>query len=217
VSVSEGGKSQRPGAPTPSATETPHQTELPEGFRSVDSSKAIGSGRFTAIREERAAAASQIQRTMKAWRAASGAAGKAGVPTGGGGSPLPPSVRSKMEPRLGADFGGVRVHTGGESAEAAKSFGARAFTVGDDVHFNAGEFAPGTKEGDKLLAHELTHVVQGQKSGVQRKAEHDDKGKGGEEKGAEVPIRTSLPKRKPTKRRSRSAMIFTEETRKTRR
>jgi hypothetical protein len=78
-----------------------------------------------------------------------------------------------MEPHLGADLSGVRVHTGGDSAKAASAFGARAFTVGSDVHFNAGEFAPGSKEGDKLLAHELTHVVQGQKSGIQRKVDDD--------------------------------------------
>jgi Domain of unknown function (DUF4157) len=92
------------------------------------------------------------------------------------------------QPKLGADLSSVRVHTSGESADAAKGVGARAFTVGDDVHFNAGEFQPGTKEGDKLLAHELTHVVQGQKSGIQRKAEGDEKGeteKGGDEKGGD--------------------------------
>jgi hypothetical protein len=75
-----------------------------------------------------------------------------------------------MEPLLGGDLSGVRVHTGGESGQASESLGARAFTVGNDVHFGAGEFAPGSKEGDKLLGHELTHVVQGQRSGVQRKA-----------------------------------------------
>jgi hypothetical protein len=104
-----------------------------------------------------------------------GAGGQPGVPKGAGAS-LPSSVRAKMEPRLGADLSGVRIHTGGESAKAAQGFGARAFTVGSDVHFNAGEFSPGTKEGDKLLAHELTHVVQGQKSGVQRKADDGDHG-----------------------------------------
>jgi hypothetical protein len=89
----------------------------------------------------------------------------------GGGTSLPGDVREKMEPRLGADLSRVRVHTGGDSQKAAGDFGARAFTVGDDVHFNAGEFKPGTKDGDHLIAHELTHVVQGQKSGIQRKAE----------------------------------------------
>jgi hypothetical protein len=80
-----------------------------------------------------------------------------------------------MEKTLGADLSGVRVHTGGDSADAAESLGARAFTVGSDVHFGRGEFAPGSREGDRLLAHELTHVVQGHKSGVQRKADagHD--------------------------------------------
>lgn len=74
-----------------------------------------------------------------------------------------------MEPRLGADLSSARVHTGPESAKAAAQLGARAFTVGQDVHFGEGEFAPSSKEGDRLLAHELTHVVQGQKSGIQRK------------------------------------------------
>jgi hypothetical protein len=105
-------------------------------------------------------------------RKASGAAGAGQVPKGSG-SPLAPDVKTKMESKLGADLSSVRVHTGGDSAKAATDFGARAFTVGSDVHFNAGQFAPGSKEGDKLLAHELTHVVQGQKSGVQRKAEQD--------------------------------------------
>ena len=86
-----------------------------------------------------------------------------------------------MEPKLNADLSGVRVHTGGDAAAAASGYGARAFTQGNDIHFNAGEFSPGTKEGDRLLAHELTHVVQGQHSGVQRKATDD-----GEEHGPEV-------------------------------
>src|SRR5439155_1319570 len=70
---------------------------------------------------------------------------------------------------------------------AAHNLGARAFTVGSDVHFNAGEFAPGSKEGDRLLAHELTHVVQAQKSGIQRKEEPEAaEGGGGEAAPAEA-------------------------------
>ncbi|MDB4966428.1 MAG: hypothetical protein JWN44_2117 [Myxococcales bacterium] len=88
-------------------------------------------------------------------------------------APLPNDVRAKMEPQLGADLSSVKVGTDGKSAVAAERIGARAFTVDGEVHFGAGEFAPGTKEGDRLLAHELTHVVQGQRSGVQRKADHD--------------------------------------------
>ena len=98
-----------------------------------------------------------------------GGAAAASIP-GGPGAPLGGGVQSRMERTLGADLSGVRVHTGGDSAEAAEGLGARAFTVGSDVHFGRGEFAPGSREGDRLLAHELTHVVQGQKSGVQRKA-----------------------------------------------
>ena len=63
-----------------------------------------------------------------------------------------------------------RVHAGADSAVAAEQLGARAFTKGTDVHFGTGEFKPGTKEGDRLLAHELTHAAQAQQSGIQRKA-----------------------------------------------
>jgi hypothetical protein len=66
----------------------------------------------------------------------------------GSGDELPRDVRARMEPRVGADLGKVRVHTGADSARAADELGARAFTVDDQVHFNRGEFAPGTKEGD---------------------------------------------------------------------
>ena len=88
-----------------------------------------------------------------------------------GGTPLPADARGRLEPKLGADLSSVRVHTGSESQAAASHYGARAFTVGNDVHFNAGQFNPGTKEGDRLLGHELTHVVQGNNAGIQRKPE----------------------------------------------
>ena len=72
-----------------------------------------------------------------------------------------------MEEAFGADFSTVRVHTGAESAAMNEQIGARAFTYGTDIHFNEGEFTPGTERGTRLLAHELTHVVQ-QNSGVRR-------------------------------------------------
>jgi hypothetical protein len=103
---------------------------------------------------------------------------RVGIPEGGG-APLDAGVRKKMEGHLGGDLSNVRVHTSGDSAKAASQLGARAFTDGHDVHFNAGQFAPGSKEGDRLLAHELTHVVQGQKSGVQRKEEEKKPEDGG--------------------------------------
>jgi hypothetical protein len=67
-----------------------------------------------------------------------------------------------MEPHFGSSVvSRARLHTGGESAQAASDLGAKAFTDGDNVHFGVGEFKPGTKEGDRLLAHELTHVADG--------------------------------------------------------
>lgn len=77
-----------------------------------------------------------------------------------GGQPLSQSERSFFEPRFGYDFSGVRVHTGSLAAEAARSVQARAFTVGRYVVFREGAYAPGTRAGRRLLAHELTHVVQ---------------------------------------------------------
>ena len=78
----------------------------------------------------------------------------------GGGEPLPESVRADFEPRFGVDFSDVRVHKGSQAAETARSINARAYTTGRDVAFGAGEYAPETDEGKKLIAHELTHVVQ---------------------------------------------------------
>jgi len=85
----------------------------------------------------------------------------------GGGSPLPDDVRSFMEPRFGADFSGVRVHTDSNAVQMNKELGAQAFAHGSDIYFGAGK-SPGNNE---LTAHELTHVVQ-QKgiSHIQREA-----------------------------------------------
>lgn len=76
------------------------------------------------------------------------------------GRSLPDSVRTDLERRLGYDFGDVRVHTGPHADAMARSLDAVAFTVGRDVFFRAGAYRPGTVEGKRLLAHELTHVVQ---------------------------------------------------------
>ena len=76
------------------------------------------------------------------------------------GQPLQAQTRSVMEDRLGFDFGHVRVHTDSQAAESARGVRARAYTVGSDVVFGAGEYAPTSKEGQRLIAHELTHVRQ---------------------------------------------------------
>lgn len=65
-----------------------------------------------------------------------------------------------MEARFGADFGGVRIHTGDEAAELARDVQAEAMTHGQDIYFGAGKYDPGSGAGQRLLAHELTHTIQ---------------------------------------------------------
>lgn len=84
----------------------------------------------------------------------------------GGGQPLSESTRSYFEPRFGTDFSQVRLHTDSKAAEDAKSINAKAFTKGKDVVFGSGQYSTGTSSGKRLLAHELTHVVQ-QRAGAQ--------------------------------------------------
>ena len=76
------------------------------------------------------------------------------------GQTLDGGVRSRMEAAYGHDFSRVRVHTGNRAASLSNDLNARAFTIGSDISFAAGEYKPGTMVGDALLAHELAHVVQ---------------------------------------------------------
>ncbi|NOZ70117.1 MAG: DUF4157 domain-containing protein [Deferribacteres bacterium] len=78
----------------------------------------------------------------------------------GSGQPLPDTDRSFMERRFGADFSGVRVHTDSNAVQMNRQLNAQAFTHGRDIYFGAGRYSPGTSSGRRLLAHELTHVVQ---------------------------------------------------------
>src|SRR6202165_1015197 len=82
----------------------------------------------------------------------------------GGGSPLDRDTRGFMESHLGADFSDVRVHTDGKATESARSVQAYAYTVGNDVVFQPDKYSPESESGQRMLAHELTHVVQ-QRSG----------------------------------------------------
>ena len=84
---------------------------------------------------------------------------------GASGQPLDASTQTFMESRFGHDFSSVRVHTDERAADSARSVNALAYTVGRDVIFGAGQYNPGTATGKRLLAHELTHVVQ-QSSGT---------------------------------------------------
>jgi len=76
------------------------------------------------------------------------------------GQPLDPATRAFMEPRFGYDFSRVRLHSGTAAEQSAVDVNAHAYTVGHNIVFGAGRYAPGTSEGRRLLAHELTHVVQ---------------------------------------------------------
>jgi hypothetical protein len=78
----------------------------------------------------------------------------------GGGQPLDAPTRAFMEPRFGHDFSRVRVHTDTQAAQSARAVDALAYTVGRDVVFGAGQYRSMTHDGRKLLAHELTHVIQ---------------------------------------------------------
>lgn len=82
------------------------------------------------------------------------------------GRPLSQSVRGFFEPRFGHDFSRVRVHTGSKSAQISRKLSANAFTVGRDIYFAAGQYDPKTSEGKRLLAHELTHIVQQANDGL---------------------------------------------------
>ena len=78
----------------------------------------------------------------------------------GGGQHLSENDRTYFEPRFGADFSGVRVHSDSKANHLARSINAKAFTIGQDVVFGSGQYSPGSPTGRSLLAHEMTHVVQ---------------------------------------------------------
>jgi hypothetical protein len=97
--------------------------------------------------------------------------GQAGAPAGtvpasvdrvlaGSGGPLDAALRQRMEPRFGHDFAHVRVHVGTAAEQSARDVMAAAFTAGHHIVFGAGQYAPATQQGQRLIAHELTHVVQ---------------------------------------------------------
>ena len=78
----------------------------------------------------------------------------------GRGEPLPPDIAQSMGDAMGADLRAVRIHTGTEPADLARSVQSVAFTQGTDIYFGDGRYAPRTTAGQRLLAHELAHTVQ---------------------------------------------------------
>lgn len=92
------------------------------------------------------------------------------------GRPMEPALRTSMERRFGSDFSRVRVHANAEAERSARDVNARAYTVGRDIVFGAGQFAPHTLSGRRLIAHELSHVVQqgGTSKRLFRQSDEDD-------------------------------------------
>jgi hypothetical protein len=88
-----------------------------------------------------------------------------------GGNKLDAGIQTKMESGTGHDFSNVRVHTDSKADALSNSLGARAFTTGTDIFFKQGEYNPGSDAGQKLIAHEGTHVIQ--QGGTQLKREDD--------------------------------------------
>ncbi|MEL7531124.1 MAG: DUF4157 domain-containing protein, partial [Bacteroidota bacterium] len=78
----------------------------------------------------------------------------------GKGIEIAPKVKAELEASLGVDFSKVRIHIGPEAEALCAAMGAQAFTHGRDVFFAKGKYQPDSSQGQKLLAHELTHVVQ---------------------------------------------------------
>jgi hypothetical protein len=101
-----------------------------------------------------------LQRAPVDGAASAGEAADGFASTLGSGRPLEPHVRAFFEPRFGHDFGSVRVHTDARADRSARQVDALAFTVGGNVVFRDGVYAPQSTAGRRLLAHELTHVVQ---------------------------------------------------------
>lgn len=98
----------------------------------------------------------------------------------GAGQALAAPLRQEMEQGIGADFSGVRIHTGAQAARLNEQLDARAFTHGQDVFFNSGQFDPHSSTGRHLLVHELTHVVQ-QSASQTPNIQRDDAGGGSTE------------------------------------
>ena len=95
---------------------------------------------------------------------------------GSTGAPLPADARTQFEASLGTDLSPVRVHTGAASAAAAEQLGARAFAIGQDIHFGAGQYRPSDPFGSHLLAHEVAHTVQQGGGGPRAKLEVSEPG-----------------------------------------
>jgi hypothetical protein len=144
----------------------------PEAAPGVDPSTVLSAPPGPGQANVRAQAITQLQRThgnqavqrivARSAEEEGGAEGLAQAVDGrrGYGEPLPDRTRSQMESGLQQDLSGVRVHSDSAADQLSRQFNAKAFTTGQDIFFRQGAYDPGSSSGDKLLAHEMTHVVQ---------------------------------------------------------
>jgi hypothetical protein len=144
----------------------------PEAAPGVDPSTVLSAPPGPGQANVRAQAITQLQRThgnqavqrivARSAEEEGGADGLAQAVDGrrGYGEPLPDRTRSQMESGLQQDLSGVRVHSDSAADQLSRQFNAKAFTTGQDIFFRQGAYDPGSSSGDKLLAHEMTHVVQ---------------------------------------------------------
>lgn len=119
-----------------------------------------GRSSFASLILRKCASCEEEDKISRKAEASLGVAGvSASIPTSGG-NPLPASERAFFEPRFGYDFSKVRVHADSSAAQSAQSLNAAAYTVKNRIVFGPGRYQPRTVEGRRLLAHELTHVIQ---------------------------------------------------------
>lgn len=146
-----GGGCPRCAAGNTLALSEPHDAAEREADRAADAVMAGGAARLSRAADTGAVA-----------RRAAGDGADSGVRSIGTGmsAPLDAATRHYMEPRFGRSFADVRVHTGADAVSSARALDAVAYTVGADVYFGAGAYAPDSQSGRRLIAHELAHVVQ---------------------------------------------------------
>ena len=143
-----------------SAIKPPIQRQTEENTEAVQMQPLVNSTtpllQRSSGEEEEVQIKSEVQRASDGSSVASGSVENRLAGSKGGGSALPDDVRSYMEPRFGADFSSVRVHTDSNAVQMNKELGAQAFAHGSDIYYGAGK-SPGKNE---LTAHELTHTIQ---------------------------------------------------------
>lgn len=144
-------------------------SETPEPFQIKERPQTIATAALTIPLVKRKPVDYRIQLQPERRPAATAGAAARIQSSMAAGAPLPLGVRHFMEPRFGADFSNVRIHTDDKAAALNRQLSARAFTVSNHVFFSQGSFQPASDQGRELIAHELTHTIQ-QGAAVQRDA-----------------------------------------------